>query len=334
VEQQDELFSIAAREMLLLCAQAAVESPLELTIAVPKEVDTVRQTALSLRSCAEMAGSLLGLSGIVLEEPAGDAVATAPGPTGLLSGMLAKATSLAENAEKTMSAVVPEIAKVVTGPSVSRTQSESIPLEQRTQIAISHIADELDRAVAAFEESLKGAGREMVEKRKEAILNCYIGIIEKVQVNNPVNLVRGEAPHGPAQYKACKSEAASTFFMQQCRQTCVKGLVPILQEVVDDHSVQKTWAEMLVRWNEANTKLGEFEFSKGFQQEQIELNMPEYVVQAIVPEIGTLMGKEEAVIRTKPLGRSRRPGTFALCFSGDPPLNSRLPEAHYFNRTM
>lgn len=341
-EQQEELFCIAAREMLLLCAEKAVSEPSAVSISAPSDVANVRATVLSLGSCAEMAGSLVAMSGVAN----GSAVPQPASPpqqaqsTGIISGMLKKAADLAQEAERSFGGANAKKASLQAQAGVSIGAEES--LEKKTETGIRRIAEELESSVNIVEESLFGAGLRILDPKKEEVLGAFAALIDQINVDylrNPpsmgaIKLIRGEMPCGQEQYQACLGDRVSTYFMKQSTAALEKSLRPILEDVINSDIIKQRWDVMLSKWGVANAKLGEFEFSKGFQQGELQVDLIQHIVKEIVSQLGILMGKAEPTFRSNPLGKSRRPGTFALCFSGDPPLNKRLPAAHYFNRTM
>jgi len=346
-EQQEELFCIAAREMLLLCAEKVVSEPSAVSISAPSDVANIRATALSLGSCAEMAASLVGMSGVtngsIVPQPVQPTQQAREQSTGIISGMLKKAADLAQEAERSFGGANAKKAPRQVESVVSSGIEES--LEMKTEAGIRRIAEELDGSVSVVEESLFGAALRLIDPKKEQVLGAFTALIDQFELKGAVSvssanscrsvqLCRGEMPCGQAQYKACPGDAVTAYFMKESAAPLEKKLREILEDVINTDIIKQRWDLMLNKWSVANAKLGDFEFSKGFQQEQLQVDLVQHIVKEIVSQLGILMGKAEPAFRSSPLGKSRRPGTFALCFSGDPPLNKRLPAAHYFNRTM
>jgi len=161
-------------------------------------------------------------------------------------------------------------------------------------------------------------------------------------VQQPVYLVRGESPHGPAQYKACPSNALSAELVKLAAAELVQALSPLCIDIVARNEVQQDWDGLMWKYDQANAKLKEYITSEGFQQANgkaemmkslqemmiamekqqgsLQFDLNKYIVEQTIQQLATLMGQEEARLRSAPPAPSstskemRIPITFHLFF--------------------
>ena len=67
----------------------------------------------------------------------------------------------------------------------------------------------------------------MLSGAQEDVVKVYTKAIENLKLQQPLNLVRGEAPHGPAQYKACPRQALSAELVRQAAPELKEALSPL-----------------------------------------------------------------------------------------------------------
>jgi len=204
-------------------------------------------------------------------------------------------------------------------------------------------ADGLDQCIQGFEGPLNFAARGFLFKSREDVVKVYTKAIENLKLQRPVDLVRGELPHGPAQYKACRSNALSAELAKLASLELSQALLPLCVDVVARNEVQRDWDALMWKYDQANAKLKAYVESEGFQQANgetdlakslqegpLELDLNKYIVEQTVHQLAVLMGEEEAKMRSAPPQRSctpllgtgaateaRMPLTFQLCFSND-----------------
>jgi len=323
-QQQDEVFLVAAKEMLLLCLQGALGQADKIKIALPSEVAKVRQISASLRSSTDAAKSQLtvGAGGI--------------GAAAAFQGSLEKA-----EAGGGMLANLGGVERMMIGTAASLVDKAAEAIGKTGGIvaekALGHGADSLENAVNAFEEPLSCAGRSLVQCQHAPVLKVYSDAIEALSPSGCwVGLVRGGKPHGAAQYKACSSDAVCAHFAKTVAEQLRTKLASIALDSTAKSRAKQDWDMLMYQYDQANQMLGKSEASKPLQQGPIELDLNQYILEQTLSQIGELMGKEEATLRADPAGKSRRPATFALCFSptldGHWSLEKRLPRECYLNR--
>lgn len=326
--QQDEIFDSAAKEMLLRCitnSVASTDSLDRMQLPLPKEIEKVRALCTNLRSVSSMAKVHLtkGKGGI----GAADAATRASGQGGLLQGfggvekeLFGKAAEFMDKAAEALGAGI------------------GMAAEKAFVVA----ADGLDKCVKDLEGPFNFAGRGFVWNSREPVIKIYANIIEKLKLQRPVRLVRGEPPHGPAQYKACPTDALSAELCRATAAELLAGLTPLALDTLARNKIQDDWDSLVWKYDQARAKLKEYVESDAFKEANpgssfkmgdespIEFDLSTYVVQQTIQQLAILMGLEEAKLReSPPVGEGRKAVTFHLCFSkdldGHLTLGKRLP---------
>lgn len=304
--------------MLFRCISttvASTESLDRIQIPLPAEIQRVRDLSAHLRTVSSMAKSHLtkGKGGV----GATDAASRASGEGGMLQGfggeekwLFGKAAQFVDQAAEALGAGI------------------GMAAEQGFVLA----ADGLDQCVKDIEGPFCFAGRGFVWNSKDDVVKVYSRIGEKLKLQKPIHLVRGESPHGPAQYKACPSNAISAEFCRVASTELVEALTPLALDTLARNKIQDEWDSLMWKYDQARAKLKDYVLSEGFQQANkgcnlegilkdlppSEFDLNKYVVEQTVQQLGILMGHEEAKLRTAPpVGEGRRPITFHLCFSND-----------------
>jgi len=303
-------------------------------IPLPPEVDRVRQLSANLRTASSMAKVHLtkGKGGVGATER----TRAASGEGGMLAGfggdekwLFGKAAEFVDKAAEALGAGI------------------GLAAEQAFVVA----ADGLEQCVKDLEGPFNFAGRGFVWNSREAVVKVYTGTIEKTKLQRPVHLVRGEAPHGPAQYKACPTNALSVEFGRVAFAELTQALTPLALDTLARNKIQEDWNSLVWKYEQASGKLRDYVLSEGFQQVDggsdfakslqqggpIEFDLNRYVVEQTVQQLTALMGEEETKLRAAPpLGEGTKPATFHLCFSSDLDghltLGKRLPFECYASR--
>lgn len=315
--QQAELFATAAKEMMWLCINQAISTPEKLDqikISSPTALEQVRQMATNLRKVGGVAKERLTVAqgGV----GASDAAKKASTDGGLLGDLgtvekqlLGQAASFVDKAAQAL------------GTGMGMAGEKAFQL----------LADGLDSDTATFENTCSVAARALIHDSKDAFLAEYKAAIKQLQVHGAVQLVRGDPPHGPAQYKACKGDAVTAYFNGKCSTILVEKLLPLARSHVSQHKVTEDWNNLKWKYDQANQKLGEFESSKELVQGPLEVDLPKHIVEQMVPQLATLMAAEEPPLRAEPAGKGKK--TFEVCFSldldGQLTLSKNMPLDYY-----
>jgi len=322
-QQQNEIFDKAAKEMLTQCLAELVPSPQkldEMHIPMPPEIERVRKLAANLREVASMAKEKMaqdakgGLG-------AGAAAQRASGSGGLFAGLGDAPKAILGGAAN----LLDKAAEVVGG-------GVGMGIEKAFLMA----ADGLDQAVVSLQDALSYAARGWVFNKKDDVKKVYGSIIQEMKIQNVVGLVRGAKPHGPSQYKACASDAITSYFTKTQSGKLVESLLPIALDVVAKNKAKEDWDRVMWLYEQGNKKLADYESSKSMVQEPINLDINKYIVEKTIPQLGELMGKEEAKRRENPTTATSASSTFRLCFSADlggyMSLSKNLPLECYKNK--
>lgn len=280
----------SAKQMMLLCVPPALEKSEEIKVTPPKELNNLRESAESLRNQANLAREKTQAGDGEGEEKKG-------GIMGAITGVVEKGNELFG---KGVGAVLDAAAK------------------------------SLDSAVNTVEEPMTKIGQDIVNAKKGEIKNVFdyvIGQLSLTEEGKPdlaTELVRGQPPHGPEEYKAA-SGSVSRYLVQSSATKLAAQLGPVVQPEIDKHAAVKAWDKAIESYNLASAKLEE---NKLPAFAKIELNINEHIINQVIDQLAVLMGKEEAAIRENAVGKSQRcPQTFAAVFSGE-----KLTEVHFKNK--
>lgn len=339
--EQGEIFDAAAKEMLrrcITCSVASTDSLDKMRIPLPPEIEQVRQLSKNLRTVSAMAKSHMtaGQGGIGAE----DRARATTGEGGMLEGLggvekdlFSKAAGFIDKAAEVLGAGVGAAA------------------EKGFIVA----ADGLDHCIQSFEDPLNFAARGFVLNSRDGVIKVYTRAIENLKLQKPVFLIRGEQPHGPAQYKACPSNALSAEFAKRASGELMQAIAPLCIDIIARNEVQKDWDALMWKYDQANTKLKDYTMSEGFLKANgktevassfpegpINFDLNQYVAEQTVQQLASLMGEEEARLRCAPpqpsatTTEARMPVTFHLCFSkdldGHLTLGKPLPFEYYRTR--
>lgn len=337
-EQQDAVFESGAKEMLLRCIEnsvATTDSIDRLQIPLPPEVDRVRQLSVSLKKVSSMAKDHLTTAkgGVGLE----DAAKRASAEGGMLQGLGGVEKALFGTA----ASLVDKAAEAV-GAGIGMAAARTIALG----------ADGLEQSISDIQGPFNFASRGFLWKSKLGVIKIYSNAIDKLKLQRPVHLVRGEHPHGPAQYKACPPDSLSSELCKQMAGELEESLTPLAIDIIARNKTQDDWDSLMWKYNQALSNVKAYVQQESFQQIDgaaevakslpddgpIEFDMVKYIVKQTVQQLAALMGSEEAQLRTAEgkLKEGRKPANFHLCFSADLDghltLGKRLPYECYDSR--
>merc|ERR1712228_753748 len=121
-------------------------------------------------------------------------------------------------------------------------------------------ADGLEKCVTDLAGPFNFAGRGFVFSNREGVIKVYSNVIDKLKLQNAVQLVR--------------------------------ALSPLAVDVLARNKIQEDWDSLVWKYNQANAKLKDYvssegfqkvegasEFKKSIQEGSIEFDLPKYVVE-------------------------------------------------------
>jgi len=286
-----EMCDVGAREMEILCVTQAMGKPETLIVKPPDCVNKHRANAQKLRDAAEYALTAITeiTSGDMGERVAG---AVAKG------GMLGKVFGMAGQAV--------DKAAEMSGAAAGAAVSSSLNL----------MSQGLDKAIDAIQKPFTDVGKDLVNTKYNDILKVYADFINNYKFADSLALCRGAEPFGPDEYNACAGDAISSSLTAASVQDLAKLMLPIVQTEIDKHAITKAWDLVIDSTNAAYDFIRQYAVLENFGLEKTDLDINIYIVTETILGLGELMGKEEAAIRVNPQGKSRRPETFAVVFSG------------------
>jgi len=197
----------------------------------------------------------------------------------------------------------------------------------------------LDFAIEAIDKPFADVGKDIFNDKKDAIIECYCTIIdgEKFKITDPQNTVRGKAPWGEAEYKACDTSNCVRLMQNLCLAEQKTEMLKIVQDRINEHIVTRVWNDLIKAYEkciEALNKITtQYEILKGLEREPFKLDLGEYIVHQTIVEFYKLMMDQEAEIRKEPskfAKKTKMPEVFPLLFSGNPAYDA-FTLSHYAN---
>mmetsp|Transcript_78455 Transcript_78455/g.123644 ORF Transcript_78455/g.123644 Transcript_78455/m.123644 type:complete len:351 (+) Transcript_78455:30-1082(+) len=339
--QQNEIFEIAAKEMLRLCIEqtcSSMDNIDQMILCLPPEVEKARQLSSQLREVSATAKNhlALGVGGVGAASSLSQSMSD-----GVLSGFQIGAE------EKTLfghaAAFVDKAAEFV-GAGVG------VVAEKALLIA----AAGLDQAVKDLEGPFSFAGRAWVWQSKVDVIKVYLKKVDELKLRNPVDLIRGAAPYGPAQYKECPHDCLSLELLRCCAKDLEELFLPLATDTIAKHKAVEVWDSLMWKYDQARSRLKDYVSSESFQkahsgtdsaaliasldESPIPFDIHRFIVGQTIHQLATVMGEQERILRLAPSGKSSKPVTFNLCFSqdldGHLTLGKRLPLQCYKRRNM
>jgi hypothetical protein len=281
-EQVAELCNVCAKEMMVLCAEPALQKPDEIKIPPPKEVANMRNDVKNMREFNKDGGDGDG------EKKKRSSAKSASKKKGGLGGMLDSAKDAASKVADKAGDLANAGAEKVLGV----------------------LADALEQAIDKVEQPFTDVGRDLVKEQSEAILKVFNDYITSMTIadDDVIAIVRGAAPYGKAEYDAVPKDAVSKYLCTKSRDELASKLKPICSEAIKKHTITKTWDTVIDKFNALSEKLKSM--SDDVNLVPIQLDIEDYIVSQTIDQIGVLMGKEEEILRASPEGKSRRPQVF------------------------
>lgn len=315
--QRNEMFTVGVKEMLKMCLVDGYLNREQIAVLAPGEaMEKLRAFAEKVNKASEVARDTCedAMEGATdkaneLADKAKEAAGSG-GMFGKLAGSaIAGATDLAGKAAN------------------AAASGAGLAAEKALQL----LYTALKAAIDAIDQPFKDVGKDIFRIKEKEIITCYLKVIEDCRINDAVKCVRGSAPYGADEYKACKPSACCDLLQSVCEKEIIAGLRGVVQEEINKHAGTKAWDLAIEKYNECNAKLKEYSFLKDYVGEPFKLDINEYIIESCAGEFHRLMCEREAEIRKAPEGKSKEmPRMFHHLFGGDPDYNGFTME-HYAN---
>lgn len=283
---------------MLLCV-AKLNAAEDITINVPGQMSKIHSFAAAIRTIAPGTKQMLNSGGSVA-----DKAQAVSGLAGSYAGLLNTAARVLDKAASAAGGVAGDLAEK----------------------GLVTMADALDSAANEAEKPFALMEKDIVSHKGD-IIKAYNSIVGDLTITGAQALARGAPPYAREQYKACQPDAVTVYLTTQARPKLMELLGPLIKETAAKHDATKAWDKVALAFNTANEKLGQLDFAKPFVSEPVNLDVESYVVQETMSSLGKLMGAEEMALRSSPEGKSKKPQTFAVVFSGD-----TIMSTHYKHR--
>lgn len=308
-EQKEEMFQLAVKDMMRLCAREAVsKGPEAVTIQAPSD---------DIGGINKLLSEVEGITKKLNPEKK-----QGKGVLDVGKGMLSAASKKAG----------------LGGPNDS--------LDALTQ-ALGTQADVLSSCMSALDPSFATLSQEIFAEKEgsddhgecrvgwKKILSLYCNAIENSVVSNSFDLVRGSAPYGPAEFAACKSDKVISFFLETAR----AGLIESIEGIghgIDLTKAVKQWVHIDEAYSSLNAKVSKI--NPKMKKPPIKLRpkaLKRFIAEQVVEQLGVAMAAEEALQRDidnrQKSGRSlpSNAANFDCCFSGEPTLDGLMVGKHY-----
>jgi len=321
------MFDFGARQMMKRCLIGAyaqkdtmkVQAPTDEMAAVRKMADTIHKLSAEIKGKLEAGQEKL-------DQKLDSAVDSAAKMAKNLGGdFFGKATETALDAGAAVLDKGTELAASGTG----------LVFEK----LLDGLAKTLDAAIAAIDEPFATVGKDIFNAKKTEIIKCYCDIIdgESCRIKEPQEAVRGAAPYGEAEYKACQPDKCVRTMQKQCTEEMQKQMGQVVLEEVKKHVVTSTWDSLIKAYNscidELNKFVDKYEILKGLSMEKFKLDICTYIVNQTIIEFYVLMANQEIEIRKNPSQFAQKtdmPDLFPLLFSGTPAYDE-FNITHYAN---
>jgi len=326
-DQLDTMFDFGARQMMKRCLIAAYAQKDTMKVQAPTtEMEAIRKMADAIHKLsAEIKEKMDAGQDKVAEKIEGAANSATEMAGKLGGGWAEKAVGIAAGAA----------AKGIDIASDAAASGTGMVLEKILQ----GLANTLDAAIAAIDEPFTTVGKDIFNAKKNEIIKYYCDIIdgEFCRIKDPQDAVRGAAPWGETEYKACQTDKCVRTMQKQCTAKMQKELHEVVQEEIKKHTVTSAWDTLIKAYNRCTQELNEFvdQYSilKGLEMEPFKLDIGVHIVNHVVIEFYTLMMLQETEIRKNPIQFSKKtdmPELFHLLFSGTPAYDG-FNLTHYAN---
>lgn len=273
-EEKDMICSAAAKEMMTICLAQGMTKGDQIKVKAPPDVASLRETVKQLRQGGEdLKKSLAGESP---EKPKEEAKKEG-GMMGMMAGAINKAADVA-------TAVAGDVAG------------------KGANLALSTMADALEKCIDAVEKPFTEVGKEVVAEKKDKINEISAGFIQKLPLGTggkALEICRGKAPHGMPEYQAVPPNSIIAFMATQNANDWVQVLQPEIADAIQKHTVTKVWKSLIDNYNSLSDQIAKLDIAKQFSIElkPIALDLNNYIVIEMVKELARIMGEDEATIR-------------------------------------
>lgn len=274
-----------SKEMMKICVMDAMEHKDDVHVKAPPDVSNMRKTVDDLRNWHKEKEGDKGEEG---EEKKG--------------GFLSKVGGMVSDAAEAVADLT----------------------QQGVQKGLNVFADGLEAAINNVEEPFVTIGKDLLEVKGLEIVQCfeeYVGGIVEGKVkfggvfDDPVFLVRGQSPHGQAEYDAAQPDGITDNMMTKVDMSLYVAIIDQVKVEMDKHATVKNWNSAIESYNSAAERAKDM----GCEVKPIELDIQMYITVEVVKEIARLMADKEKLVRQSSDGVCKNfPGTFSVMFSGKP----------------
>jgi len=311
-EQLAELCTVAAKEMMVLCSKTAIENADAVEVQAPPEITGLRTDISRMRAYGksdpdrdEAFGEDSGMP--YAEQFTNDSQGgTKPKPKAKTKAKAKAKSKVVSKEEKGM------ISGMVGGVMDSAGSAATAAMAT----VLSGVADALQAVVTQVGEPFKKAGQDVLKENSEEIQKAVSLFVVQMAISNDtvIEMVRGKAPYGLGQLGAVPEGAVTQYLCTKCRAGLVEKLLPLCEESIKKHTVTSTWDSSIEQFNKLSEQVDKLNLELKLVPIQLDIN--DYIVNQIIEQLGTLMGKEETMHRSNPAGKSRHPVVFEDVFSG------------------
>jgi len=314
-QQRVEMFMLAAKEMMKLCVNDAMKHTNKIQVVAPGEPiqkawkfgEYLKESSAEIKQICEDKTEAKVDKANDLAQDVKDKASNVTGMAGMLASAAATVGAVAVGA----GGVVAEYTASGVGTVMEKTLSVA--------------ADGIFGAVNALDSPFKAIGQDIVDAKKDDIKRIYFNKIDGCRINNAPDVVRGCSPYGPVEYKAIlESDSPARcceLLHSVCKDEILKELREIVEPEVKKHILINTWDKVIQNYNDANNKLGEYEYLARFKRDPIEFDMQEYIIGEVCKQFSDIMKICEKEARLKPSAFKEQtdiPKIFDHVFSDDP----------------
>lgn len=290
-EEKQTACNVVCKEMSTICAKHAISQFQHIKIVPPNEVNQFRKNAERCREAGEsLKDTLKDTAGGGHAAAAGEKIASG-GFMGSMMGAVAKAADkVAEGAASGAGAAINGL--------------------------LFSAAEGMDAAVDAIEKPFTEVGRDIVEAKKDKIVEIFVAYINNYEFKNAYTLVRDKG-----------NNAISMHLTVAMVKPLANQLLPIVQEEIDKHLVTKVWDAAIEKTNAMIKMMQDNvpQLMEKYGPSEIKLDINIFIVTKVIEEIARLQGEKEIEVRKNkgcdPDGNalSGKPFLFKACFSQQQP---------------
>jgi len=290
VEQITQMCKDCCVRMEIICVNKAFEKPEAIKVKPPDSVQEMRKNVTEMKEAAKKVQS-----GDDFKASGGEKAAPAVG--GMLGAGLSALSSAADQVQNAAAGA----------------------LGQGMSAGLEVLADALDKAVSGVEKPFETVGQDVIAEKKAEIINAYVACINGFTFTEPVKIIRGDAPWNAEQYAKVPGDAISNCLTSLAKADIIAKVTPVAEEAIKKHAVTSTWDGAIDKYNAAYDGISKYTDLEKQGIKKITFDLPKYIVEEIVNEIGKIMATEEKAVRADPKDKDKeKPHTFAKVFSSKP----------------